>query len=123
MGQQRHTEVRYYDYALMGGWVYESSVVGRAKSASPLTRASNLVSPLLVLHGDKDIDVPYKQIVKFAGAASGSNVEFVSYAGEGHGISGVSAQKDVLEKMKTFLRVNLKPWDFTANPHGDVTSY
>ena len=22
--QQRHTEVRYYDYALMGGWVYES---------------------------------------------------------------------------------------------------
>ena len=28
--QQRHTEVRYYDYALMGGWVYEQEVEPRA---------------------------------------------------------------------------------------------
>jgi|LauGreDrversion4_2_1035121.scaffolds.fasta_scaffold2060419_1 hypothetical protein len=31
-------------------------------------------------------------------------------------------EKDVLEKIKTFFRVNLKPWDFTFNPHGDVAA-
>ena len=50
-------------------------------------------------------------------------MEFVSFAGEGHAISGTKAEKDVLDKIETFLRVNLKPWDFTTNPHGDVAAY
>ena len=33
------------------------------------------------------------------------------------------AQADVLDRLRTFLRVNLKPWDFTDNPHGDLTAY
>ena len=28
-----------------------------------------------------------------------------------------------LERVETFLRINLKPWDFTSNPHGDLTAY
>jgi hypothetical protein len=32
-------------------------------------------------------------------------------------------EKDVLKKIKTFLGVNLKPWDFTSKPHGDVAAY
>jgi len=47
----------------------------------------------------------------------------VSYAGEGHGMSGTKAEKDVLDQIQKFLRVNLKPWDFTSNPHGDVAAY
>lgn len=119
---------RYYDYALMGGWVYEPHIVARAEAASPVTRASHLRAPLLVLHGDKDSDVPYRQILIFVEAAkrsthAGSSVEFVSYAGEGHGLSGTKAQKDVLDQLERFLRVHLKPWDFTSNPHGDVAAY
>ena len=119
---------RYYDYALMGGWVYEPHIAARAKAASPVTRASHLRAPLLVLHGDKDCDVPYRQITTFVDAAkrsthAGSSVEFVSYAGEGHGLSGTKAQKDVLDQLERFLRVHLKPWDFTSNPHGDVAAY
>ena len=126
--QQRNTEVRYYDYALMGGWVYEQHVLERARAASPLTRASNLAAPLLVLHGDKDTDVPFQQIVTFVEAARRSqhcraSVEFVSYAGEAHGMSGTKAERDVLDQIQNFLRVNLKPWDFTSNPHGDVATY
>ena len=33
------------------------------------------------------------------------------------------AQADVLDRLRTFLRVNLKPWDFTDNPHGEVAAY
>jgi len=126
--QQRGTEVRYYDYALMGGWVYDEKVAERAKKASPITHVANLKAPLLISHGEKDIDVPFSQIPAFVDAAKRSthpnaSVEYHSYAGEGHGISGTAAQVDVLQKMETFLRVNLKPWDFTDNPHGDLTAY
>ena len=33
---------RYYDYALMGGWVYEKEVKPRAKEASPLSPRTQL---------------------------------------------------------------------------------
>lgn len=132
--QQRHTEVRYYDYALMGGWVYEADVRARAKEASPLTHAAELKAPLLVLHGEADIDVPFAQAKAFVEAARGARraddptapaLEFASFAGEGHGMGGWSpaTQADALGKMRDFLRIHLKPWDFTDNPHGDLTAY
>jgi len=126
--QQRHTEVRYYDYALMGGWVYKEEVAARAREVSPITKATELRAPILILHGEDDIDVPFQQIPKFVEAAkrsphAGASVEYHSYKGEGHGMSGTEAQADYLNRVKTFLRVNLKPWDFTDNPHGEVTAY
>ena len=45
--QQRYTEVRYYDFALMGGWVYEKEVAARAREVSPLTKAEDLRAPIL----------------------------------------------------------------------------
>lgn len=126
--QQRHTEVRYYDYALLGGWVYEPEVAARARRASPLPRATELRAPLLVLHGEDDVDVPFQQIPPFVEAAqqsphAGAAVECHYYKGEGHGMSGTEAQADYLNRVKTFLRIHLKPWDFTDNPHGEVTAY
>ena len=132
--QQRHTEVRYYDYALMGGWVYEKEVKPRAKEASPLTHAAQLQAPLLVLHGEDDIDVPFAQARAFVEAARSSRssldpsapaLELVSFAGEGHGMGGwkPATQVDALRRMSEFLRIHLQPWDFTDNPHGDLTAY
>ena len=132
--QQRHTEVRYYDYALMGGWVYEPAIRERAKEQSPLTRADHLRSPLLVLLGEDDIDVPFAQARAFVDAARASRrsddpaapaLEFVSFKGEGHGMGGwkPATQGDALSRMRDWLRVHLKPWDFTDNPHGDLTAY
>lgn len=127
--QQRYTEVRYFDYSLMGGWVYERDVAERARDASPITNVSDeLRAPLLVLHGDQDIDCPFSQIPPFVEAARrsvnpGASVEYHAYEGEGHGISGTAAQADILQRMSTFFRINLKPWDFTDNPHGDLTAY
>ena len=120
--------MRYYDYALMGGWVYEKEVAARAREASPIARAAELRAPLLVLHGDKDVDVPFQQIPPFVDAARrsphpGASVEYHAYPGEGHGMAGTEAQADFLCRVKTFLRINLKPWDFTSNPHGEVAAY
>jgi dipeptidyl aminopeptidase/acylaminoacyl peptidase len=116
--QQRETEVRYYDYSLMGGWVYEEEVAKLARERSPLTHAAELRAPLLITHGEKDIDVPFSQIGPFAeanpapdpqpsvqpcgeaakrSAHPGAAVELVTYPGEGHGISGSASQKSVLQ--------------------------
>lgn len=132
--QQRHTEVRYYDYALMGGWVYEEHVKPRAVAQSPLTHAAELKAPLLVLHGEADIDVPFAQVKAFVEAARAARraddpaapaLEFASFAGEGHGMGGwaPATQADAFQRMRDFLRIHLKPWDFTDNPHGDLTAY
>jgi len=127
--QQRYTEVRYYDYALMGGWVYEKEVQARARAVSPVSKAKDLKAPLLVLHGDQDIDVPFQQIAPFVDAAKTSphpnaSIEYHAYPGEGHGMSGTSeVQADYLRRIQNFLRIHLKPWDFTSNPHGDLTAY
>jgi len=128
--QQRATEVRYFDYALMGGWVYEPAVAARAARASPVTHAAGLRGPLLVLHGEEDRDVPFEQIGPFVEAAKRAphplaSVACVTYPGCGHGVRGwnCKAQSDLLRQMRDFLRVNLKPWDFTDNPHGELATY
>jgi len=77
---------------------------------------------------EADIDVPFSQIAPFVAEAQKAShpsavVTSVTYPGEGHGMSGTAAQKDVLKQLRDFLRINLKPWDFTDNPHGDVTAY
>merc|ERR1712232_1552127 len=101
-----------------GGWVYEPAVVERARRASPISHATELRAPLLVLHGERDVDVPFEQIAPFVEAAKRSSharasVKYVSYPGEGHAMQGTEAQKDVLHQIEDFLRVNLKPLDFT----------
>ena len=51
------------------------------------------------------------------------DVEYHSYPGQGHGIGGTAEQADYLKRVETFLRINLKPWDLTDNPHGELTAY
>ena len=85
-------------------------------------------TPVLVLHGDGDVDVPCQQIPPLVAALGrsphpGASVESHFYAGEGHGIAGTVAQADYLDRIRTFLRINMKPWDFTDNPHVEVTAY
>ena len=60
-----------------------------------------------------------------AGPGRSPALEFASFAGEGHGMGGWSAktQADALARIRDFLRIHLKSWDFTDNPHGDLTAY
>ena len=54
-----------------------------------------------------------------------SSARIPELSSEGHGMGGwtPATQADALQRMRDFLRIHLKPWDFTDNPHGDLTAY
>ena len=41
----------------------------------------------------------------------------------GHGMSAWPGKAKIFQQIADFLRVHLRPWDFTDNPHGGVTAY
>lgn len=72
---------------------------------SPISRASSLRVPTLMLHGDADPVVPIEQTRAFAGAAraAGAPVEVHEYAGEGHGWSRPGTLADADARTAAFL--------------------
>jgi dipeptidyl aminopeptidase/acylaminoacyl peptidase len=117
--QQAGTEVRFYDRWLVGGWVYEQSQ--RARERSPLALAGQVNIPLLVLHGEDDISVPFAQIGPFVEKVrqAGAEVEFVSFPLEGHLLRKPENQRQALELTKRFFRRHLQPWNFRDNPSAE----
>jgi dipeptidyl aminopeptidase/acylaminoacyl peptidase len=118
MVQQAQTETRAYDRWLVGGWLYEQEA--RARDRSPVTHAGRIKAPLLVFHGEADLNVPFAQIGPFVERArqAGAAVEFVTYPLEGHGNLLPQNQQDALEKTRAFFRRHLQPWNFRDNPTG-----
>jgi len=116
--QQAQTEVRWYDRWLVGGWLYERDA--HARDRSPITHADRLKTPLLVLHGERDTDVPFAQIGPFVERAkkSGAPVEYVTFPNEGHGNRLLKNQQDYLDRMRTWFCRHLQPWNFRDNPAG-----
>lgn len=72
---------------------------------SPVTHASKIAVPLLVLQGDADNVVPpaQAQAVVDAVRAAGGTVEHHVYEGEGHGWSRPETVIDELERVEAFL--------------------
>ncbi|GAB3458063.1 hypothetical protein GCM10027570_41220 [Streptomonospora sediminis] len=74
-------------------------------AVSPVSFASRIRTPVLILHGDEDTNVPVGQAVYLHRALRrfGVEHEFVRYPGEGHGIHGRDNQIDVLERTRTWF--------------------
>jgi dipeptidyl aminopeptidase/acylaminoacyl peptidase len=92
---------------------YLRSVVGelpadadRYRDRSPITMASRITAPLLVLQGSADNVVPQAQSDSLVAAvhAAGGTVEYHVYDGEGHGWSRPEVVEDELERTWSFLR-------------------
>jgi dipeptidyl aminopeptidase/acylaminoacyl peptidase len=117
--QQAQTETRAYDHWLVGGWLYEREALARDRS--PVTHADRIKAPLLVYHGEADLNVPFAQIGPFVDKArqAGAAVEYVTYPLEGHSNRLPKNQQDVLERTGAFFRRHLQPWNFRDNPPGD----
>jgi dipeptidyl aminopeptidase/acylaminoacyl peptidase len=77
----------------------------RYHDRSPVTHASKIAVPLLVLQGDADNVVPpaQAQAVVDAVRAAGGTVEHHVYEGEGHGWSRPDTMIDELERVEAFL--------------------
>lgn len=117
--QQAETEVRYYDYWLLGGWVYEQAE--RVRERSPVNFVDRIQIPILVCHGEEDKDVPFAQIRQFVEIAkrAGVKLQYKFYASEGHEPKTPENQQDRLSLIERFFRRHLQPWNFLDNPGGN----
>ena len=90
---------------LLGGAVEQ--VVQRAKQASPVTYVSKDDPPFLIVHGDKDMLVPYQQseLLHAALTKAGVTSELYIVKGAGHGGFRDPA---VVEKVRAFFIKTLK---------------
>jgi dipeptidyl aminopeptidase/acylaminoacyl peptidase len=92
---------------------YLHSIVGplpeaaaRYRDRSPVNRAEQITSPLLILQGDADNVVPpaQSQAIHDRLRALGRTVELHTYVGEGHGWGRPDTVIDELERTESFLR-------------------
>jgi dienelactone hydrolase len=77
---------------------------------SPLLRAVELKQPLLMAHGLEDLRVPVVHANSFRDAVkrNNANVEFITYANEGHGWRHADNRIDFWKRVDAFLEKNLK---------------
>ncbi len=85
------------------GW--ESPGPHRHDRLSPVGYASRAATPVLILHGERDTNVPVGQAVYFHRALSefGVEHELVIYPREGHGFTERAHQADVLERTRAWF--------------------
>ncbi|HEX4955505.1 MAG TPA: S9 family peptidase [Thermoanaerobaculia bacterium] len=83
---------------------------------SPLAHVAKLKTPLLLVHGENDNDVPIVQAEEMFLAAKklGVPTELVRYPGEGHGINRPSFRRDFYQRTLAWLERHLGP----APPQG-----
>lgn len=76
---------------------------------SPITYARRYEAPVLILQGDADIGVPYRQAMVMADElrALGKEYECVIYPGENHVYTGQYAIKDSTARIEAFLAAHL----------------
>ena len=81
------------------------------KATSPIQQASRIHQPLLLAYGDEDKRVPLYHGKKFYAAVKQSNkqVEWVTYAGEGHGWSLAKNRIDFWQRVERFLDRHIGP--------------
>lgn len=79
--------------------------VARFHAQSPITHASQIKVPVLLLHGDADRTVPLSQTEAIVAALdrAGTPVEYHVYEGEGHGWSRAETTEDELRRVEAFL--------------------
>ena len=76
---------------------------------SPARRASQIKVPVLLFHGNKDVNVPYSQalFLKKELDATGSPVKLVTLDGQDHEINSTTVRTTFLTEMDAFLQTHL----------------
>jgi len=78
------------------------------RTVSPLYTVNNLNVPVLIVHGDADQTVPYKQSKLYANALAkaGKAFEFYTLRDEGHSFSKNVNLKEWLDRLDAFLKAH-----------------
>ena len=101
----------------MGGTPEEKPSVYR--KANILPDVSHIQTPLLVMHGEEDPQVPSQESAEFVAAlkAAGKTYSYVTYPHEGHGFQQREHRRDSYERQLAFLALYLKS-DTTPGERG-----
>ena len=84
----------------------DSDVIG---AGSPVNRASDIEAPVLLFHGDRDINVPVDHSKKMANALKRKkkSVEYIEYEDVEHSIRRNAYRIDMLDRIGSFLDANI----------------
>jgi dienelactone hydrolase len=98
-------ELGTQEAGLGGSCGWEGPGPHRHDQLSPISFASRIAAPVLILHGADDTNVPVGQATYFHRALSrfGVDHEFVVYPREGHGIRERTHQLDVLRRSRAWF--------------------
>ncbi len=93
----------------MGGTPEQKQAVYR--KANVLPDVAQIKAPLLILHGEKDPQVPPQESAEFAAALkkAGKTFVYITYPNEGHGFQQREHRQDADERELAFLNKYLKP--------------
>lgn len=81
------------------------------RKANVLLEVSRIKTPLLILHGEQDPQVPPQESQEFVAALkqAGKNFSYTTYPGEGHGFQQKEHRRDAYERELAFLNKYLQP--------------
>jgi dipeptidyl aminopeptidase/acylaminoacyl peptidase len=93
------------DVALAGSCGWEGSGPHPHDQVSPISFASKVRTPVLIVHGENDTNVPVTQAIYFHRALSrfGVEHELVIYPREGHGFAERNHQLDLLRRTRAWF--------------------
>lgn len=99
------SDVGLQDIALGGSSGWEGPGPHRHDQLSPVSFASRIRTPVLIVHGEEDTNVPFGQALYFHRALRhhGVDHEFVSYPREGHMILERNHQLDLLRRSREWF--------------------
>lgn len=83
------------------------------RKANILPDVAQIKTPLLILHGEEDPQVPPQESQEFAAALkqAGKTFTYITHPGEGHGFQRADHRRDADERKLAFLNKYLKPSD------------
>jgi dipeptidyl aminopeptidase/acylaminoacyl peptidase len=93
----------------MGGTPEEKPAVYR--KANVLPDVKRIRTPLLIMHGEEDPQVPPQESVEFVAALkqAGKTYSYITYPNEGHGFRSPEHRLDSMQRELAFLQKYLKP--------------
>jgi dienelactone hydrolase len=100
--------------ALSGSCGWEGTGPHPHDQVSPISFASKIRTPVLIVNGEDDTNVPVSQAIYFHRALSwyGAEHELVIYPREGHGLAERNHQLDLLRRTRAWF----DRWAFRAGP-------
>jgi dipeptidyl aminopeptidase/acylaminoacyl peptidase len=115
-------ELGEQDGQLAGGYGWEGPGPHRHDLLSPISYASRVRTPVLILHGEQDQNVPLGQAIYFHRALRHHGVAhaFVVYPREGHGIVERAHRLDVMRRSVAWFDRWLSPAGANADGAGAV---